>query len=61
MFVFILFLIAALPCPVTAHGGIWNYSIAGEWRPGYPFPLPTTPNISSSLPLPTIPPLLTTP
>ncbi|KAK3904435.1 lytic polysaccharide monooxygenase [Staphylotrichum tortipilum] len=35
MFVFLLALIASLPFLVAAHGGIWNYSIAGEWRPGF--------------------------
>lgn len=27
--------IALLSSAVAGHGGIWNYSIAGDWRPGY--------------------------
>ncbi len=33
-FVF-LFHITAWSPYVLGHGGIWNYSIAGKWRPGY--------------------------
>ncbi|KAF2000379.1 lytic polysaccharide monooxygenase [Amniculicola lignicola CBS 123094] len=28
-------LVSALSLRVRAHGGIWNYSIAGTWQPGY--------------------------
>ncbi|KAM7198717.1 lytic polysaccharide monooxygenase [Naviculisporaceae sp. PSN 640] len=26
---------ALLPLGALGHGGVWNYSIAGEWRPGF--------------------------
>jgi hypothetical protein len=27
--------IALLASAVAGHGGVWNYSIAGDWRLGY--------------------------
>lgn len=35
MSLFFLSLLSTLPSLVAGHGGIWNYSIAGDWRPGY--------------------------
>jgi hypothetical protein len=34
MFILLLSLAVSFPFLAAAHGGIWNYSIAGEWRPG---------------------------
>jgi len=35
MTLFFLSILAALPYLVLGHGGVWNYSIANDWRPGF--------------------------
>ncbi|KAM7218621.1 lytic polysaccharide monooxygenase [Rhypophila decipiens] len=36
MVVFLFSIIAILlPLGAVGHGGVWNYSIAGDWRPGF--------------------------
>ncbi|KAK0741106.1 glycoside hydrolase [Schizothecium vesticola] len=34
-FLLLSFITVLLPLRAFGHGGIWNYSIAGEWRPGF--------------------------
>jgi hypothetical protein len=43
-------IIALLTSAVAGHGGVWNYSIAGDWRPGYTHLTLTKPAISINHP-----------